>query len=306
MSLFSRFFKQSIAAPRTASSRPAVQHVESLETRTMLSVSLNSSGDTVITPGPGDQVVYCSSSTGSDGNNGLSAAHPVKSLPRAMSLMSNHTGDQLLLKAGDAWNGYFIYWTLSGRSAQDPIVLGSYGSGSRPTIYTGSKTGFETGSTGAPEVDYLAIMGIRFDANSRDPALTGSPSHADATGIDILSKSADILVENCEVENYSVNMNFQSLCGPINGVTIRRCVDIDSWSTGGHSQGIYVNGVNNVLLQGNYFDHNGWSTRVSGATPTQYNHDAYFSSNNTNCQVIDNVFADAAAYGLQARSGGIV
>ena len=43
-----------------------------------------------------------------------------------------------------------------------------------------------------------------------------------------------------------------------------------------------------------------------GTTSTQYNHDAYFSSNNTNCQVIDNVFADAAAYGLQARSGGIV
>ena len=37
----------------------------------MLTVSLNASGATVITPGASDHVIYVSSSTGNDNNNGL-------------------------------------------------------------------------------------------------------------------------------------------------------------------------------------------------------------------------------------------
>ncbi|HWE03787.1 MAG TPA: carbohydrate-binding protein [Tepidisphaeraceae bacterium] len=288
------------------SSRCIAQNIERLETRTLLSVAVNSSGWTVITPGAGDKVIYCSSSTGNDGNNGLSAAKPVKTLARAESLLTNHTGDQLLLKAGDTWQGDFIYWRLSGKSAQEPMVLGSYGSGPRPTIDSGSETAFETGAVSTPEVDYLAIMGIHFDANSRDPALTSKPVRNDPTGIDILSKGTDILVENCLVENYAVNMNFQGYYGTISGVTVRRNVVLDAWSSDGHAQGLYANEVNGLTLYGNYFEHNGWSAKVSGAAPTWQNHDAYLSAANTNCQVIDNIFADASAYGLQARSGGIV
>ena len=67
---------RSVLAPKA---RRAIEAVcERLEGRTLLSVSINSTtGATVITPGPGDRVVYCSSSTGNDQNNGLSPQSPV-------------------------------------------------------------------------------------------------------------------------------------------------------------------------------------------------------------------------------------
>ena len=42
------------------------------------------------------------------------------------------------------------------------------------------------------------------------------------------------------------------------------------------------------------------------AQATYYNHDCYLSSNNTGVIVRDNIFARAAGYGLQARSGGLI
>src|SRR5579862_7233959 len=162
--------------------------VEQMEPRMMLSMSLNSAGFTVITPASGDRIIYCSSSTGSDKNSGLSPSSPVQSLQKGESLLRNHTGDELLLKTGDVFHGYFIFWSLSGRSATDPMVLGSYGSGPRPQIRSGTHSAFETGSAGAPVVSNVAIMGINFIADGRDPALTSSPvTTNDPTGIDLLS-----------------------------------------------------------------------------------------------------------------------
>jgi hypothetical protein len=111
-----------------------IHRPETLEQRTMLSVAINSAGSTVITPETGDRVIYCSSSTGSDGNSGLSASSPVQSLAAGEALLRNGYGDELLLKAGDVWQGSFVFWRLSGASAQNPMVLGSYGAGARPTL----------------------------------------------------------------------------------------------------------------------------------------------------------------------------
>ncbi|HWE03786.1 MAG TPA: carbohydrate-binding protein [Tepidisphaeraceae bacterium] len=295
-------------AKRRKKSRPAPPKVvEQLESRTMLSVSLNAGGDTVITPSAGDHVIYCSSSTGNDRNSGLSPSSPVQSLAKAESMLRNNTGDEMLLKAGDTFHGDFIYWTLSGKSAQDPMVLGSYGTGARPTILTGTESGFLTGSVGAKVINYVAIMGIHFDADGRDPARTAHPVSSYAVGINILTKSNDITVENCEVENYTVNMNFQDLMGPLTNVTVRNNVIIDAWSADAHhAEGIYVTGVTNFTLTGNLLDHNGWNSKISGAGPTWFNHDAYLSAANVNCVITNNVFSNAAGYGLQARSGGIV
>jgi hypothetical protein len=91
--------------------------IELMEGRTLMSVSLNSAGWTVITPPSGARVVYCSSSSGNDKNSGLSASAPVQSLAKAESLLRNNSGDELLLKDGDTWNQTFGTWQLSGASA---------------------------------------------------------------------------------------------------------------------------------------------------------------------------------------------
>ena len=51
------------------------------------------------------------------------------------------------------------------------------------------------------------------------------------------------------------------------------------------------------------FDHNGWG---HGAAPTIFNHNAYIKENVTGFVARDNLFAEASAYGLQARGGGVV
>ncbi len=158
----------------------------------------------------------------------------------------------------------------------------------------------------APEVDHVAIMGLHFLADARDPNLTSKVVAVNPTGINILTHSDGILVENCQVEYYGVNLNFQDFKGPVANVTVRRNVITDAWSNNSHSQGMYASGVYNLTIQDNLFDHNGWNTQIAGAAPTWYNHDCYLSSKNTNCVITGNTFARAAGYGLQARSGGIV
>ncbi len=280
---------------------------EGLEARQLLSVSMDSGGWTVVTPQSGDRLVYVSSSSGNNANSGLSASSPVKTLAKGVSLMRNGTGDELLLKAGDTWHENLVYWRLSGQSSQNPMLISSYGSGARPTIMSGTSDGLTTGASSNPEIDYLDIIGLHFWADGRDPNLTRSPAgNAYTTGINILSKSNSILVENCLVQDYAVNLNFQDYQGPLTNISVRRNVSIDSYSTNNRSQGLYANGVTNLLLEGNLFDHNGYNDQVSGAFATWFNHDCYISGENYNCVIRDNIFSRAAGYGLQARSGGVV
>jgi hypothetical protein len=279
---------------------------EILESRHMFSVSLNAQGFTVITPGSTDRVIYCSSSTGNNQNNGLSPNQAVQTLAQAESLLQNHTGDQLLLKAGDTWHTGFGYWTLGGASAAEPMVIGSYGTGARPIIMSGTGSGITTGKSSTPEVDYLAILGIHFWADGRDPSITPRPAVSNPTGINILSKSNDILVEDCMVQDYDVNLNFQDYYGPVQNVSVRRNVIVDAWSTNEHAQGMYALGMTNLTIDGNVFDHNGWNTQIHGAGATIYNHDCYISADNSGVVVENNIFSRASATGLEDRPGGIV
>ena len=109
------------------------------------------------------------SSAGNDASNGLSSATPVRTLAKASSLVRNGSGDEMLLKRGDTWHESLGTWTKSGRSASEPIVIGAYGTGARPTVASGSGRAPVTGTNTYRTVNHLAIMGIRFYADARDP-----------------------------------------------------------------------------------------------------------------------------------------
>src|SRR5437588_598483 len=71
------------------------------------------------------------------------------------------------LKRGDEWSETFGgNWSKSGRSADEPMVIGAYGSGTeRPHVNAASKTAFNSYT---PFHD-VAMIGLHLEANTRNP-----------------------------------------------------------------------------------------------------------------------------------------
>ncbi len=78
---------------------------------------------------------YISSSGGDDSNDGLSTNSPWKSvnkiLIKSLSAQKFQSGDQILLKSGDVWEGQI---RLLG-SANNSLTISKYGTGGNPIIY---------------------------------------------------------------------------------------------------------------------------------------------------------------------------
>jgi hypothetical protein len=268
----------------------------------MMSVSMGSDGYTDIGKSGDTRTIYVSSSRGSDSNGGTSEDSPVKTLKRAASLVRNDMPDHMLLKAGDSWTER-LSWGKSGRSSQEPLVIGAYGDGARPLIKAGSGTALDVN---AGDVDHLAIVGIHFSAHTRDPNASGFSRSTGSYGIRFVAGTDGVLIEDVVVDQFTNNLNFQGYGGQQNNVKIRRSVITDAYGTEGKSQGLYATKVNGLTLEENVFDHNGWNSQVSGAGATALSHNAYIAADCANVVVRGNVFADAASHGLQARAGGEV
>lgn len=85
------------------------------------------------------------------------------------------------------------------------------------------------------------------------------------------------------------------------------------WTTGDRSQGIFVDGVTGVLLEHNLFDLIGWEpgydpegSASDPMPPNTFSHNIYLQVTTEDVTVRDNISMRAAAYGLQARSGGFI
>ncbi|HEX8522684.1 MAG TPA: right-handed parallel beta-helix repeat-containing protein [Tepidisphaeraceae bacterium] len=281
-------------------------NLEPLEPRTHFSVSISSDGWTEFRPRDDDRTIYVSTTEGSDDNGGTSTTKPVKSLAKAISLLRDGSGDQMLLKNGDVWYENIPDWTKSGRSADEPLIIGAYGPGDRPVLETGGDSGINFGNM---TIKHVAINGIYFHANTRDP---DSPDYTSpkanqygAFGMHSAYPVDDLLIENCVFKSYQFNVVIEGqFIGQGGNVKLRRNVISDAYSTVGRSEGLYIYNMNNVLLEDNIFDHNGWNEKVKGAEATIFNHNAYLAAENTGVVVRGNVFSNASSHGLQARSGG--
>ncbi|MDB5297478.1 MAG: hypothetical protein JWO31_3461, partial [Phycisphaerales bacterium] len=225
----------------TALGRSAVRAaaVDALEDRRLFSVSYDAAGFTVVTPTAADRVYYVSAS-GSDANSGLSASAPLKTIAKAKGLVRSGYGDQLLLKRGDTFREAVGTWTKGGASADDPMVFGAYGTGSRPVVATGKASAMTTGSSSSKTTNHLVIQGIKFWSDARDPT---SPTFAGASGgnegVRLLAGTNDLLVEDVAVDSYTTNVTLTGYFGPMSNVRIRRCVITDAYNTAGHAQGVF-------------------------------------------------------------------
>lgn len=285
--------------PAAPSPRPA--NLEPLENRRLLSVSIDQQGWTNLTPSADTRIVYVSSSGGSDSNDGLSSDSPVKTVARGRSMLRNNSPDWLLLKRGDVWFERYGFLNVSGRSEQEPILISAYGIGDRPLLNTRTDNAITTNVT---PVKNVAIIGIRFNSNTNDPASPDFTNTSAGYGFYGVAPVSNLLIEDSLFEHYGTNLLFQNTQGAVSNISVRRNVVVDS--SGGRSQGTYVNGVDGILFEENLFDHNGWSEENSGDPATIYNHNLYMSARNSGVVIRGNIFANASSHGLQARAGGIV
>ena len=294
--------------------------LEPLEPRLLLSVTMTADGWTDVEPSADSRVIYVSSSGGSDSNGGLSESDPVASINKGISLIRPGMPDHLLLKRGDVWTNEGLgYWNRQGgRSADEPMLISYYGDPGdpRPLLQTGGESGMKAdgvNDSGSPyhrRIDYIAIIGLHFFPHTYDGTATDSWGMRPG-GIRWMAGTQWVLVEDNMFEGYGGNVSFGDGYGQgVYNVTVRRNVIVDAWASDpdaldGRAQGIYTSDVHNLLIEENFFDHNGWKELYGNTGPDIYSHSMYIQYENYDVVVRGNISARASSHGLQLRPGGV-
>ncbi|MEK7612417.1 MAG: peptidoglycan-binding protein [Patescibacteria group bacterium] len=268
--------------------------------------SSSGSGWTEFSPSADTRVVYVSSSTGSDTNDGLSEGTAKKTISAGKSLLRHGYPDGLLLKRGDVFNESLGQWKMSGRSASEPMLISSYGVSSvRPLLKTGTGGAVWTNNGGGspPTITNVAFTGLHFLADTYDGA------NGNEAGVSFLQPGSNILFEDFKIEGYRTGIVFQGFGGSLQNYTLRRSVILNSYtvhSVNGSSQGMYAYDVQGLLMEENVFYHNGWSETVAGAGADIFSHNIYIDNGNSGVILRGNIIADGSSHGAQMRSGGVI
>jgi hypothetical protein len=161
----------------------------------------------------------------------------------------------------------------------------------------------------APLLHDVVISNIHFRAAGRDPdAPDFNPSSPAGNAVRIVRPVHRLTFQDCRFEFFNGNL---ALTGDktrrILEVTLRRCLVLGAYSTGGATsgQGLYADKVDGLTIEDCVFDHNGWNEKVSGAGANLFRHNVYISHDTSDVRVTGNVIANGASHGLQMRSGGL-
>jgi hypothetical protein len=259
----------------------------------LMVVPSGSSGWTEFTPSPSTVQIHVSESQGSDLNSGLSPNDAVQTLAMGISLLRDGFPDWLLLRRDDVWtNENLGLWTKSGASPAERMLIGSYGSGLRPHIKTGTSSGLTVQSG---PVSNLAIVGLRLEPHT----YTGSEG---SIGVRWQHQGENILIEDCYLLGFESNVVIDPASGWVSDVQIRRSIIADAHAMAGVSTGARFSNTHGILLEENLFDHNGWKAGVAPQVP--YNHAIDVRGSCTSFVATGNLVARSSHAGLQATAGG--
>ena len=212
---------------------------------------------------------------------------------REVSPSGSQTSNHLLLERGYEYSnlGRLIESGADGEDPLHPLYLGAYGEGDKPVV-TERFTHWQEASTN------LVVQGIWFD-----------------NGISFEQNGENIIFDDVTVTGDGLVMvNLQ-------GVTVRNSEMIDihredpvnsTWiSHPDRIHGMYADNNTGLLLDGNFFDMNGWeqgydfSGDPNGPQPASiFSHNMYLDSRNTDLTLVDNISMRGASFGAQVRSGG--
>lgn len=266
-------------------------------------------GFSTFVPDATSRVIHVSSSEGSDELDGTSPSRAVKTLAKGASLIRDGEYDFLLLKRGDTFRDVRLGAFKSGASRERPLVLSSYGSDdARPVIELTTNFIDHHGL----RRDHVALLGLEFVAVGQvpeDPAFTGDQD----SGLRLVGGGTGWLIEDCHfvhaeivVQSYGGH-KYSNLRFRRNIVERAYHVNTCGQNKAHRPSGIYMSKADDVLIEENLFDHNGWNEdRVKSACATMYNHNLYLNANRLT--VRGNLIFRASSMGIKMRSdqtGGI-
>ncbi|MGD0769137.1 MAG: right-handed parallel beta-helix repeat-containing protein [Tepidisphaeraceae bacterium] len=268
------------------------------------------SGFTVFPLGQGARIVLLSTSDGSDFNDGM--LQPVRSLQKALSLVRNGFPDRILFKRGDVFAAANLDANIEveGRSSFEPLIIGAYGNIRLPRPLLRSH--LSLGAHVLPR--FLVLQSLDLFADTRDPSAktfnVKKMSDRQNFGIGLVCSGRFLWIEDCRCRDFGMGLNLQGARNDLfDTLVIRRCQILDSWAFG-MSSGIYLQDFQNVLIEENLFDHNGWIEHLPGAGKTMFNHNMYLQhgamGEDRHIIVRNNVIARAASHGCQLRPGGLL
>jgi hypothetical protein len=259
-------------------------------------------GFTTFDVGADSKLVYVSSSTGDDANDGSSPSQAVATLSRGADLVRDGENDFMLLRRGDAWRGEKLGRFKSGKDAAHPLVIASYGdSTDRPRVEVNANF-IDHGGAARSFVSVIGLEIISFPKIPNDPEFDG----ATGGGFRYVGGGEGLLIEGCHLVYGEVVVQSYG-DSHYDGVEVRRNViersyhvDTCGQNAAHRPSGMYASHVNNLTIEGNVFDHNGWNEDVASACATMYNHNMYLNANGL--VVRDNIIARASSMGIKMRS----
>ncbi len=246
-----------------------------------------------------------------------SAGQACKTIAHGIGLLrAGASADWLLLNRGDTFvnQDFSSLCAQSGTSATTPLLISSYGSGARPIVEPNPSDHWAIGSYGGGGCraggNNIAIVSIEIYDYTADPSNPNYVSGGNiVAGTEFLNTFSWMLIEDCMFEFAPIVI--ETGVAQSSNLTIRRSAILDVYSTGSIS-GVYIAMVNDILLQENIFDHNGWSATVRGAGGTIFNHNVYLqcdihggSGCNGPATIVGNIFSNDSS-GSQFRSGGTI
>jgi hypothetical protein len=290
-----------------------------------LDLPKDAAGWTIFTPSSDTRIMYVSaagndttgtvynSTSNPDPFNPTGAIQTFKTYAAAFTHARTGYPDWILFKRGDTFYEAIGGKTQSGRSRSEPSLIGAYGStGDSPLLKVGASDGISIGYVNSSAItsEYIAVQGVRVYSQTRnpdDPEYTGS---AGGVGISVftygsVNKARNILIEGCSCMYNSATLYAAGGSPWVQDVDFRRNVIYCSYSTSGHAQGMWISYVNNLLLEENILDHNGWliQSRLSDndkadGQATMFNHNIY-TAGVTNATYRNNLIMRASSIGTK-------
>lgn len=279
---------------------------EGSHTEILRGVRIGDDGWAELRPRHDSRVVYVSSSLGHDRNDGLSEQSPKRTIAAGYRMLRNGSPDWLLLMSGDVFEEGELWWTKSGRSPGERMVVATYGGEARAVWRTGRESGIRGNPSEGQQNANLVFRDLHLQAHEND----GTSS---ASGFQMLNGWQDVLIENCLIEGYRVNLLFQAYTQGVwqRNIAVRRSIIVDALSTNkAHAQGIFADGVDGLLMEENVLDRNGWGPETP--TANMFRHNTYIqivTEDGPGCRNVvsrGNISARASASGLMQRPGGVV